>query len=301
MHDCAIIGGGPAGLTAAVYLARFGLSIRLYDAGRSRAATIPCTRNTPGFPEGIAGEALLDRMRDHAGRYGVEREEREVTGLNVSEQGFRLQAGGQDVRARTVLLATGVVNHRPDMPEELHDEAVARGLIRYCPVCDGYEVTDKRVAVIGQGRHGTSEALFLRSYTRDLTLVSSAADTDLDRACERELDEAGVAHLSGPCGGWAIEGNRIAFDTAQGRVTADSVYPAMGSLIRSELAVAAGAKATDEGCLNVDDHQQTSIRGLFAAGDVVKGLDQISHAVGQAGVAATTIRNYLAEQRPLRR
>jgi thioredoxin reductase (NADPH) len=81
----------------------------------------------------------------------------------------------------------------------------------------------------------------------------------------------------------------------------DSVYPAMGSVIRSDLAVAAGARATKEGCLEVDDHQRTSISGLFAAGDVVKGLDQISHAMGEAGVAATTIRNLLDEQRPMRR
>lgn len=301
MDDCAIIGAGPAGLTAAVYLARFGLSVRLYDSGRSRAATIPCTRNVPGFPEGIAGRDLLARMRDHTRRYGVRHEEGEVSRLERADGGFRLDAGSGEAAARSVLLATGVVNHRPQMPDDLHDEGVARGLIRYCPICDGYEVTDRRVAVIGRGDHGTRESLFLRSYTRDLMLVSDTAETGLDQACERQLDEAGVERLPGPCGGWAIEGDRIAFDTGRGRVAVDSVYPAMGSLIRSELAVAAGARATEEGCLEVDDHQRTSVPGLFAAGDVVKGLDQISHAVGEAGVAATAIRNHLAEERPLRR
>jgi thioredoxin reductase (NADPH) len=301
MDDCAIIGAGPAGLTAALYLARFGLSVRLYDSGRSRAATIPCTRNAPGFPEGISGRDLLARMRDHALRYGVRHERSEVSRLARAEGGFRLNTGGGETAARSVLLATGIVNHRPQMPNDLHDEAVARGLIRYCPICDGFEVTDKRVAVIGTGDHGTREALFLRSYTRDLMLVSFEAESGLSPDCERQLDDAGVERLHGPCGGWAIEGDRIGFDTARGRVVVDSVYPAMGSLIRSELAVAAGARATDEGCLEVDDHQRTSVPGLFAAGDVVKGLDQISHAVGEAGVAATAIRNHLAEQRPLRR
>ena len=93
----------------------------------------------------------------------------------------------------------------------------------------------------------------------------------------------------------------LALDTAQGRMRFDSVYPALGSRIRSELAVSAGAKADPSGCLEVDDHQRTSVPGLFAAGDVVKGLDQISHAMGEAGVAATTIRNLLNEQRPIRR
>ena len=81
----------------------------------------------------------------------------------------------------------------------------------------------------------------------------------------------------------------------------ESVYPAMGSVIRSELAVRAGARASEEGCLEVDDHQRTSIPGLFAAGDVVKGLDQIGHAMGEAGAAAPSIRNMLAEQRPMLR
>ena len=114
--------------------------------------------------------------------------------------------------------------------------------------------------------------------------------------CRAKLDDAGIARVDGPCGGWAIEGDRLALDTADGRMAFDSVYPALGSRIRSHLAIAAGARASDEGCLEVDDHQRTSVAGLFAAGDVVKGLDQISHAMGEAGVAATTIRNLLAER-----
>jgi thioredoxin reductase (NADPH) len=205
-------------------------------------------------------------------------------------------------RARTVLLATGVVNHRPaHLLPEVHDPALARGLLRYCPICDGYEVTDRRVAVIGTGDHGMREALFLRGFTRDVTLVSPDVGHVLDAACARALDDAGIVRVEGPCGGYAIEGERLAFDTAQGRMAFDSVYPALGSRIRSRLAVEAGARANDEGCLEVDDHQRTSIPGLFAAGDVVKGLDQISHAMGEAGVAATAIRNLLAERGPLRR
>ena len=143
------------------------------------------------------------------------------------------------------------------------------------------------------------EALFLRGYTRDVTLVAPGGAHDLDPACRTKLDAAGIVHVEGPCGGFAIEGDRLAIDTASGRMAFDRVYPALGSRIRSRLAVAAGANATDEGCLEVDDHQRTSVPGLFAAGDVVKGLDQISHAMGEAGVAATTIRNLLNERRPL--
>ncbi|WP_241491985.1 NAD(P)/FAD-dependent oxidoreductase [Sphingomonas endophytica] len=302
MDDCIIIGAGPAGLTAAIYLARFHLSIRLFDSGSSRAAMIPCTHNHAGYPEGIAGKELLRLMRVQAAHYGALREEMRVTELTREGENFAVTTDVASYRARTVLLATGVVNHRPAaLLPEVHDPALERGLLRYCPICDGYEVTDRRVAVIGTGDHGMREALFLRGYTSDVTLVAPEAEHALAPDCARALDDAGIVRIDGPCGGYAIEGDRLAFDTARGRMAFDSVYPALGSRIRSRLAVAAGARASDEGCLEVDDHQRTSIPGLFAAGDVVKGLDQISHAMGEAGVAATAIRNLLAERRPLRR
>ena len=301
MDDCIIIGAGPAGLTAAIYLARFHLAIRMFDCGSSRAALIPKTRNHAGFPEGISGVDLLARMREQAAKYGAFREEAEVTRLEVCGAGFAVHVEGRVFEARSVLLATGVVNHRPEMPADIHDAALARGLIRYCPICDGYEVTDKSIAVVGTGDHGAREAMFLRGYSADITLIAPEGAHALDQAYASELDAAGIVRVDGPCGSFAIEGERIALDTAQGRMTFDTLYPAMGSRIRSSLAVAAGARASEDGCLEVDAHQRTSIPGLFAAGDVAKGLDQISHAMGEAGVAATTIRNMLAEQQPLRR
>src|SRR5215210_6368902 len=159
--DCLIIGAGPAGLTAAIYLARFRLSLRVVDEGRSRAGWIPCTRNVPGFPDGISGTELLERTRVQAEKYGAALTRGRVTRLDRVEGGFEAEWGEGSAAARTVLIATGVKNRRPDMDEELHEEALARGLIRYCPICDGYEVTDKKVGVIGSGANGIAEALFL--------------------------------------------------------------------------------------------------------------------------------------------
>lgn len=296
VDDCVIIGAGPAGLTAAIYLARFHLSIRLFDCGTSRAALIPRTHNHAGYPGGIRGSALLALMQQQAADFGAVREELRVESLRKDAGLFEIVAEDRTVKARTVLIATGVFNHHPPgMADDLHDAALERGLLRYCPICDGYEVTDKKVAVIGTGDHGTAEALFLRGYTRDLTLISPHGDHDLDDSCNERLNEAGIVRKSGPCGKYAIEGDRLAVETPDGMLAFDSVYPALGSHIRSELAVEAGAEATEDGCLDVDDHQRTSVEGLFAAGDVVKGLDQISHAMGAAGVAATTIRNHLAD------
>ena len=302
MEDCIIVGAGPAGLTAAIYLARFHLSIRLFDCGTSRAALIPCTHNHAGFPDGIAGPELLARMLEQAERFGAERELARVTRILREDDGFTVSAEGRAYRARTVLLATGVINTRPaGIDDALHTQALAEGLLRYCPICDGYEVTDRRLAVIGTGEHGTAEALFLRGYTADLTLISPEAAHELDPQCEAELDRAGIARVDGPCGEYAIEDGRLALDTAGGRLAFDSVYPALGSRVRSDLAAEAGAMTSEDDCIVVDSHQRTNLPGLFAAGDVVKGLDQISHAMGEGGVAATAIRNYLAELQPLRR
>src|SRR3954447_21107460 len=119
--DCLIIGGGPAGLTAAIYLARFHLDILVVDGGKSRAAWIPCSRNVSGFPDGISGEELLERMRAQACKYGAKIESEFVTKLERDAQSgiFTATWGSGNVSARTVLLATGVTNRRPPMDEEL--------------------------------------------------------------------------------------------------------------------------------------------------------------------------------------
>jgi len=300
--DCLIVGGGPAGLTAAIYLTRFHLSIKLVDAGSSRAALIPCTHNHAGYPDGISGMELIERMKAQAQKYGASIATGRVTRLDRVDEGFKAEWGEGSVVARKVLLATGVTNRRPPMDEELHDEALARGLIRYCPICDGYEVTDKSVGVIGDDSHGVAEAVFLRGFTKDITLIAPDAAHDFGAEDRARLEEYGIKTVDGPCSAVAAHDDCIVVDTADGHYTFDSVYPALGSDTHTELAEQVGAKlSSDTGCILVDAHQRTNVPGLYAAGDVVLGLDQISHAMGEGGVAATTIRNDLATERPIKR
>ena len=298
--DCLIVGGGPAGLTAAIYLARFHLDILVVDGGKSRASWIPCTRNVSGFPEGIEGTELLQRMRDQACKYGAKIETEFVTKLErEAETGlFVATWGSGSARTRAVLIATGVTNRRPPMDEALHDDALARGLVRYCPICDGYEVTDKRVGVIGSGSHGVAEAVFIRSYTSDITLIAPDKALSLNADDRRKLKSAGIDCVDGPAQAVAISSECIVVDTAEGHYTFDSIYPALGSDTHTQLAEMVGARLSEDQSIVVDRHMRTNVPGLYAAGDVVIGLDQISHAMGQGGVAATAIRNDLCAENP---
>ena len=301
--DCLVIGAGPAGLTAAIYLARFHLDILVVDSGRGRAAMIPCTRNHAGYPDGISGKELIGLMKDQAQRYGAKIIDGTVTRRHRDgERGlFEAEWGSGPVRARSILLATGVTNRRPPMDEALHDDALARGLIRYCPICDGYEVTDKKVGVLGSGKHGAAEAVFLRGYTSDVTLIAPDKAMKVSSDDRLALENAGIDTVDGPAEAVAIAHDSITVDTAEGHFTFDSIYPALGSDVHCQLAEMVGASLGDDGCVGVDAHMRTSLDGVYAAGDLVIGLDQISNAMGQGGVAATTIRNDLAKERPILR
>ncbi|WP_118857310.1 NAD(P)/FAD-dependent oxidoreductase [Sphingomonas mesophila] len=301
--DCLVIGGGPAGLTAAIYLARYHLDILVVDGGKSRASWIPCSHNHAGFPDGINGKELLERMRTQAQKYGAKIVTEQVTKLERdSDRGlFTATWGSGCAVARSVLLATGLTNRKPPMDEELHDLALSKGLIRYCPICDGYEVTDKKVGVIGAGSHGVAEALFIRSFTADVTLIAPDKAMQLTAEDRDRLEQAGVPSVDGPAHAVAISGECITVDTAEGHHTFDSVYPALGSDTHTLLAEMVGAELAKDGCVLCDEKMRSTVPGLYAAGDVVHGLDQISHAMGEGGQAATTIRNDLcAEQQMLR-
>ena len=294
--DCLIVGGGPAGLTAAIYAARFRLRTTVVDAGASRAALIPLTRNHAGFPDGIAGGELLERMRAQAVRYGAEVRPGAAVAIDGEAGAFTVTlADGAVLAARAVILATGVSNHRPDMDEAVHALALSRGLLRYCPVCDGFEVIDQDVGVIGEGARAIKEARFVRAFTDRVTII---AQDGFDEAQQADLTALGVATIAGSATAFRIQGDQIGMDVGGVAHAFDTIYPALGSTVHSDLAEALGADVTEDGCIKVDAHQRTSIAGLYAAGDVVIGLDQISHAMGEAGVAATTVRNDLAEAKP---
>src|SRR6185312_15599781 len=288
MLDCLIIGGGPAGLTAAIYLARYRRQILVVDAGDSRAALIPESHNYPGF-HGIAGPALLERLRVQARRYSAELRHGAVEHLAREDGGFSARAGGATLRAKTVLMATGLIDRKPQT-EGLRD-GIAHGAIRFCPICDGYEATDKRIGVLGPFDTAGQKALFMRTYSRDVRVFATGRiEGD---ALTAALQAAGVV-IVGIATRVAPSAQGVSVTVEDGKThVLDVLYPAMGCIVRSDLAAALGARRNDSGTLGVDEHQSTTVEGLYGAGDVVADLHQLSVAAGHAAIAATAIHKRL--------
>jgi thioredoxin reductase (NADPH) len=290
-YDSIVVGGGPAGTSAALNLVRLRRSVLVVDAGDSRALRIPRSHNYPGFPGGVAGSELLSAMRLQAADYPVRFLHGEVTGIDRSGDGFRVRWSGGSAHARTVLIATGASDIEPRMPHLA--EAVRDGALRYCPVCDGYEVIDQRVGVLVDGASGLHEALYLRQFTPNLTVFPAHEGVTIDEGDRSQLRDAGIVWQ--PQAVTALRLHDAHIDVSLGTdihrkvERFDSVYCALGIHVHSALAKALGAECDAEGYLVKDAHQRTSVRGLFAAGDVAAGLNQISVATGSASIAASAM------------
>ena len=292
--DAIVVGAGAAGLTAAIYLGRFKRRFAVVDSGDSRLEWIPRTHNHPGFPDGVGGPELRGRILEQAKRYGAAITAGCVERLECADGGFAARlADGQALAAPYVILATGVVDTEPKLPAFF--QSVRKGLIRICPICDGYDVEGQSIAVLGNSEKAAREALFLSTYSDAITVVHLSEPHLLAQAERATLAKAGIEVIDTAIEQVVVENDRIAaLDFGSGRVRRfDTLYSALGATPQSGLAQALGAAEDESGCLVVDGHQQTSIDGLYAAGDLVRGLNQISIAQGEAAIAATAIHNRL--------
>jgi thioredoxin reductase (NADPH) len=295
--DALVVGAGPAGLTAAMYLARFNREVRVVHDGLSRVLWIPNTRNVPGFPDGISGEALIARMEDHARRYGAEIRSGHIVSC-AHERGYfcATSADGETISARGLILATGVETHVARLDQGDHATAVRDGVLRYCPICDGFEHRDERIAVLGSDIHGAAEAMFLRQFSRHVTLIPKwqVALSDDQR---QELAASDILIVEGQVDRLIAAPDHMLVNM-RGEPSPrrfDILYPAFGSSPRSDLARALGAVTDAKDCLPFNAFTDGLLPGVYAAGDVVEGLDQISVAMGQGAMAATRLHNWLRD------
>ncbi len=288
---CLVIGAGPAGMTAALYLNRFHRNVTVLDAGNSRAHWIPRTHNCPGFPDGVSGDELLERLRKQATDYGTIVIAATASRLEHVRGGFRVTdtAGRQHLGSK-VVLATGIEDVLP--PKPWVEQAIDCGAMRLCAICDGFEASDVDLAVYGPLRSGFEHAKFMRTYSATVTLVQSD-EAEVDAQLRQRAEDLGIALMKRPSD-VLFDGTRCSFvDADGGQRFFDTLYPILGSRSQATLAIALGANVDEENELVVTADQMTSIDGLYAIGDVVSALNQISVGVGHAAIAATTIHNAL--------
>ena len=287
--DCIIVGGGPAGLTAATYLRRLHRRVAVFDDRRSRARWIPESHNCPGFPLGVSGTELLQRLRDQAANYGATFHPTRVTSLHQVNGGWEAESDDGRFAAPVVLLATGVVDRLPELTSGDAEEALRSGLLRSCALCDGFEATDRRLAVVGPLTKAIANARYMRTFSGDVSVVPipDQGDSNFQTETEGLLVLPTLRSLACRDEGWDL------IDANGDTHRFDFVYAAMGAPARGELARQAGVEFNDEGAVLTNEHMETSRAGLYAIGDVVTDLNQIAVAFGHAAIAASAIHRAL--------
>jgi thioredoxin reductase (NADPH) len=302
-HDLVIIGAGPAALTASIYTTREDLDTVLFEKGviGGLAAITDWVDNYPGFPEGIAGLDLAEGLRKQAERFGADIRLGEVLGITDEGAYKRLSTTDGDMLARAVLVATGSDYKKLGIPGE--SEYYARG-VHYCATCDGAFYREKRLVVVGGGNSAIQEAIFLTRFADKIDVLvrgdSIRASEVLQHELEKFTDKITV-HLNTTTDEIAGIDNKVTHvlgtDKTTGkqvRIDTDGVFVFIGLKPNTAFLQGSGVKLDEIGMVETDNMLQTSMPGVFAAGDVRSGATmQIASATGEGATAAMTIRKYL--------
>jgi thioredoxin reductase (NADPH) len=298
--EAAVIGAGPGGLVSALYLRRFLRETILVSGGTPRATWIPKTHNLLGYRGGISGVELLRRLHNQIDEVGVQKVIGEFQ-VWPMRGGFRVRSPKEEFTAKKVILATGVTDINPDIANLNFLRRL--GLLRYCPICDAYEYRNKHLAVLAKDDHGLREALFIARYSKSLDIIYSGEKAPSGGVAKKclslgmRMHHARLLHMHEKKG--RQEGLEITIGTLSAKlrektIHADACYVGLGSQINDRaFAEMHALRRSELGYLQVGHHQELPISGLFAVGDCVEGLSQITVAAGQAAIAATRIHNEL--------
>jgi len=317
-YDVAVVGGGPAGLTAALYATRLGHDTVIIDRGVGRAAMMAETHNVIGITEDVSGAELLETAREQVQAYGATYHRDFVTGIEREADGrFLVESNGAVCEAERVVLATGFSDERPDPPLP----PTGRGL-HYCLHCDAYMFVDEPVYVMGHGDSAAYVAMIMLNFTDEVDLLlrgdepTWSDETDrMLRAHPIDVIDAEITGMNRGDDGWlesfefedsvgprptgseghSPSGSRPEADdsrTESGDGTTREYrggFPMYGSNYNNELAAGLGCDLNDDGTVAVDDHGRTSVDGVYAVGDLVPGHNQIPVAMGQGAKAGIAI------------
>jgi thioredoxin reductase (NADPH) len=292
--DAVIVGGGLAGLSAAVYLGRSHRRALLIDAGESMARWEPIVENYLGFPDGLSGLALLDRGKAQVRKFGVPMAHDRITDLTREGDGFVL-TGTRAYTSARVLLATGLTHLLPEIPGA--DACLGRTVL-FCKDCDAYRVRGKRIAVYGRRNEAARYALAMLAFSPSVTVVTDGRPPTWDASWQEALKEYAVPVRRERVKEFVQHHGRleaVMFDDGT-TCEAEAMFTTRGDVYHTSLAEGLGAAEDDEGQLIVDGDMRTSVTGLYAAGCVTQANCQMIIAAGQGATAAQAIDRDLFDE-----
>lgn len=303
-QDMIIIGGGPAGLTAALYGARAAAAplVLIGEAIGGQAATTTSIENYPGFPDGVGGTALAQQMQQHAERFGAKIEFDSVTSVDLSTTPFQVNTRMAKYTAKSIVISTGSSPRKLGVPGE---ETFRGHGVSYCATCDGYFFKDKRVVVIGGGNSAIDESLFLARLVQEITIIhrrdSLRADPILQERIFAEpkvsfIWDTAVQEILGDREANAVQIRNLKTGAVETLPT-DGVFIYIGHIPNTDL-FKGQIEMTPDGYIITDKRQKTSVPGVFAAGDVQDPIfRQVVTAAGTGSAAAIEAVRFLDEQR----
>lgn len=302
IHDTVMIGAGPSALAAAVYTTREDIETVLYEKGviGGLAAITDKVDNYPGFPDGIEGMLLAGQLEKQAERFGAKIEFGQADSIRDDGDYKTLVIDGEEVKAKTVLIATGSDYNKLGIPGE--QELYGRG-VHYCATCDGAFYRDKRLVVVGGGNSALQEAIFLTRFTSHIDLLVRStikASEVLQHELQKFVDEGKITVHLGTVPNEIVatdgkvttvpatkDGQSVEFET-------DGVFIFVGLKPNTQFLEGSGIELDVQGLIKTDEHLETSMKGVFASGDVRSGATmQIASAVGEGATAALAIREHL--------
>lgn len=303
MYDIMIIGGGEAGLSAAICAARMNRKVAVVDRGieASRDQWARKYLNYPGFPDGISARAVRELGDKQAALYGVERIWDEVSALRSTEDGFVAEGRNGLHRAGAIILASGVVDGRPEVENSADFEGYD---VHYCLLCDGYEMQGTRVAVIGNTDSAVAEAvIMIHDFGCEAVICLDGKEPEFTEDSERQIRERSIAirreKISRFVGEPRTQGGLEGLDFESGEfLPASHALAALGTKVNTELAEDLGIEL-DGGFVAVDSRSATNVPLVYAAGDITGGFNQAIVAAGQGAVAAIAACTDLRSSRQL--
>ncbi len=302
--ELVIIGAGPSALATAIYTTREDIPTVLYERAvvGGMAAITDQIDNYPGFAEGIAGMKLSSELQGQAERFGAEIEYGEASSLKRVDDHIEVVVDGQPVHAKAVLLATGSNHRKLGVPGE--DELYGRG-VHYCATCDGAFYRDKTLIVVGGGNSAVQEAIFLTRYATHIDLMVRSrlrASDVLQKELQKYVDEGKITlHIGATTDEVLIKDDKFAgikttTDGVQTELMADGLFVFIGLIPNTQFLADSGVELDPAGHIITNEHLETSVKGVYASGDVRSGSTmQIATAVGEGATAAMKIREYLDE------